>query len=122
VFHSVFSEIAALLLTAAVIGAIGVRLRQPLIVSFIAVGILTGPAGLGWVAAADQVDLLAKIGIALLLFVVGLKLDLRIIRTMGPVAVVTGLGQVIFTSLVGYLLALGYCSSTGDDRTVCLWR
>ncbi len=59
-FDSVFSEIAALLLTAAVIGAIGVWLRQPLIVSFIAVGILAGPAGLGWVAAADQVDLLAK--------------------------------------------------------------
>jgi len=107
VFDSVFSEIAALLLTAAVIGAIGVRLRQPLIVSFIAVGILAGPAGLGWVTAADQVDLLAKIGIALLLFVVGLKLDLHIIRTMGPVALATGLGQVIFTSLVGYLLALG---------------
>ncbi len=105
-FDSVFSEIAALLLTAAVIGAIGVRLRQPLIVSFIAVGILAGPAGLGWVAAADQVDLLAKIGITLLLFVVGLKLDLHIIRTMGPVALATGLGQVIFTSVAGYFLAL----------------
>ena len=65
-----FFEIAALLLTTAVIGAIGVRLHQPLIVPFITVGILAGP---GWVTATDQVDLLAKIGIALLLFVVGLK-------------------------------------------------
>ncbi len=105
-FDSVFSEIAALLLTAAVIGAIGVRLRQPLIVSFIAVGILAGPAGLGWVAAADQVDLLAKIGITLLLFVVGLKLDLRLIRSMGAVALATGLGQVIFTSVAGFAFAI----------------
>lgn len=105
-FDSVFSEIAALLLTAAVIGVIGVRLRQPLIVSFIAVGILAGPAGLGWVAAADQVDLLAKIGIALLLFVVGLKLDLRLIRSMGAVALATGLGQVIFTSVAGFAIAI----------------
>ncbi|HAJ91663.1 MAG TPA: sodium:proton exchanger [Gammaproteobacteria bacterium] len=106
VFSDVFTEMAVLLLMAAVIGAIGVRLRQPLIVAFIAVGILVGPSVLGWVSADDQVDLLAKLGIALLLFVVGLKLDLHIIRTMGPVALATGLGQVIFTSVVGYFIAI----------------
>ena len=106
IFGDVFTEIAVLLLMAAVIGAIGVRLRQPLIVAFIVVGILVGPSVLGWVSANDQVDLLAKLGIALLLFVVGLKLDLHIIRTMGPVALATGLGQVIFTSVVGYFIAI----------------
>ena len=106
VFGDVFTELAVLLLLAAVIGAIGVRLRQPLIVAFIAVGILVGPSVLGWVSAHDQVDLLAKLGIALLLFVVGLKLDLHIIKTMGPVALATGLGQVIFTSVVGYAIAI----------------
>ena len=106
IFGDVFTEMAVLLLMAAVIGAIGVRLRQPLIVAFIAVGILVGPSVLGWVSANDQVDLLAKLGIALLLFVVGLKLDLHIIRTMGPVALATGLGQVFFTSVVGYIIAI----------------
>ncbi len=106
VFGDVFTEIAMLLLVAAVIGAIGVRLRQPLIVAFIAVGILVGPSVLGWVSANDQVDLLAQMGIALLLFVVGLKLDLHIIRTMGMVALATGLGQVFFTSVVGYFIAI----------------
>jgi predicted Kef-type K+ transport protein len=56
VFSDVFTEMAVLLMVAAVIGAIGVRLRQPLIVAFIAVGILVGPAVLGWVSANDQVD------------------------------------------------------------------
>ncbi len=107
VFGDVFTEIAVLLLLAAIIGAIGIRLRQPLIVAFIAVGILVGPSVLGWVSANDQVDLLAKLGIALLLFVVGLKLDLHIIRTMGTVALATGLGQVFFTSVVGYFIAVG---------------
>jgi Kef-type K+ transport system membrane component KefB len=106
IFNDVFTEMAVLLFTAAIIAAIGVRLRQPLIVSFIAVGILVGPSVLGWVSANDQVDLLAKLGIALLLFVVGLKLDLHIIRTMGPVALATGLGQVFFTSIVGYIIAI----------------
>ena len=107
-FPDVFTEMAVLLLFAAAVGAVGVRLRQPLIVAFIAVGILVGPSVLGWVSANDQIDLLAKFGITLLLFVVGLKLDLHIIRTMGPVALATGLGQVMFTSVVGYLIALAF--------------
>ena len=106
VFDSVFHEIAALLLFAAAIGALALWLRQPLIVGYILVGILAGPAVLGRVMARDQVDLLAKMGIALLLFVVGLKLDLHLIRTLGRVALATGLGQVLFTSLIGYFLAL----------------
>ncbi len=106
VFPDIFTEMAVLLLLAAAVGAVGVRLRQPLIVSFIVVGIVAGPSVLGLVSANDQIDLLAKFGITLLLFVVGLKLDLHIIRTMGPVALATGLGQVIFTSVFGYLIAI----------------
>lgn len=105
-FGDLFSEMAALLLVAVGLGAVGALLRQPLIVSFIAVGIVVGPSVLGWVSANDQVDLLAKLGIALLLFAVGLKLDLNIIRRMGMVALATGLGQVLFTSVVGYLIAI----------------
>lgn len=114
IFGDTFTEIAVLLLLAAVIGTIGVRLRQPLIVAFIVVGILMGPSVLGWVSADDHVDLLAKLGIALLLFVVGLKLDLRIIRSLGLVALAAGLGQVFFTSVVGYFIgiALGFSSVT----------
>lgn len=106
IFSTVFYEVAALLLLAAGCGAIALLLRQPVIVAFIAVGMLAGPAGLNWVHSADQIDLLAKLGIALLLFVVGLKLDVHLIRNMGRVALATGLGQVGFTSAVGFGLSL----------------
>jgi Kef-type K+ transport system membrane component KefB len=112
IFGDVFTEMAVLLMITAAIGAIGVWLRQPLIVAFIVVGILVGPSVLGWVSANDQVDLLAKMGIALLLFVVGLKLDLHVIRTMGPVALATGLGQVFFTSVIGYFIAIALGMTT----------
>jgi Kef-type K+ transport system membrane component KefB len=105
-FDNIFSEIAALLLVAAAVGALSVWLKQPLILGYIFVGILAGPSMFGWVIARDQVDLLARMGIAILLFVVGLKLDLHLIRTLGSVALATGLGQVIFTSVIGYFLAL----------------
>ncbi|MCR4301246.1 MAG: cation:proton antiporter [Sulfuricaulis sp.] len=106
ILANVFYEVALLLLVAAVVGALALAFRQPLIVAFIAVGILVGPAGLGWVRSHDQIDLLATLGISLLLFVVGLKLDLHLIRSLGRVALATGLGQVVFTSVIGYAIAL----------------
>lgn len=116
--EGLFNEFAVLLLLAAVIGFIGTRLKQPLIVSFIAVGIVVGPSLLGWVDGDEpMMDLLAEIGIALLLFIVGLKLDLHLIRTMGPVALATGLGQVLFTSAAGFLIALGL----GMDTVTALY-
>lgn len=101
-----FAEIASILLLAAACGALGTWLRQPLIVSFIAVGILVGPAGIGVVTQHGEIELLASVGIALLLFVVGLKLDVQMIRTVGPVALATGIGQVLFTSIIGFAIAL----------------
>lgn len=110
-----FYELTALLALALVVGLLGHALRQPMIVSFIAVGVLAGPSALGLIQNADPIDLLAELGIAVLLFLVGLKLDLKHIRTLGPVAVATGLGQVFFTSLIGYglglLLGLDHLSS-----------
>ena len=104
-----YQEFALLLMLSAVVGAIAVRLRQPLLMAYIIVGILVGPSVFGWVGAHDQIDLLAQIGITVLLFVVGLKLDLRHVRQIGPVALATGLGQLGFTILFGFfiILALG---------------
>jgi Kef-type K+ transport system membrane component KefB len=102
----IFYEIAALLVLAAGVGFAGILLRQPLIVSFIAVGILAGPSVLDIARSDRQIDLLAELGIAVLLFLVGLKLDFNLVRTLGPVALVTGLGQVIFTTVFGFLIAL----------------
>ncbi len=103
---SVYYEFTVLLLASAVVGALGVYLRQPLIVAFIVVGILVGPSVLGWVTAQDEVDLLAQIGVTILLFVVGLRLDLHLVRNLGPVALATGLGQLGFTILIGYFISL----------------
>jgi Kef-type K+ transport system membrane component KefB len=103
---SPFVEIALVLALAAAVGLAGVLARQPLIVSFIAVGILAGPSGFGLVQSGIVVETLARLGIALLLFLVGLKLDLGLIRRFGRVAAATGLGQVAFTSVGGFLICL----------------
>lgn len=105
-FNNIFSEVACILVIATGIGALALWLRQPLIMAFIIVGIVVGPAGLGLGSATDEVELLAELGIALLLFVVGLKLDPYEIRAVGPVALVTGMGQMLITWILGYVIAL----------------
>ena len=104
--HGVFGEFALLLLMAAAAGAFALWLRQPVLIAYIAMGIVAGPAVLGVVTAHDQIDLLAQVGVAVLLFVVGLKLDLQHIRHIGPVALATGLGQLSFTIVIGFFLIL----------------
>lgn len=106
VIHSPFAEVAVLLVLAAIIGMFGTLLRQPLIVSFIAVGLIARPSALDVVQFDAQIDLLSELGIAVLLFLVGLKLDMKLIRSLGLVSLLTGLGQVLFTSVFGYLIGL----------------
>lgn len=103
---SAFSEFSLLLIISAIAGAISVRMRQPVIIAYIVVGIIVGPAVFGLVSAHDQIDLLAQVGIAVLLFLVGLKLDLHHVRHIGPVALATGLGQLAFTIAGGFALIL----------------
>ncbi|MGF1457107.1 MAG: cation:proton antiporter [Alphaproteobacteria bacterium] len=113
----IFYEVATLLVLASTIGFVGLLLRQPLIVSFIVVGIMAGPSGLDIARSDEAIDLLAELGIAVLLFLVGLKLDLTLVRTLGPVALMTGLGQVAFTTLFGFFIGLG----VGLDVTTSLY-
>ncbi len=102
----VFGEFALLLLLSAGAGAVSLWLRQPVLIAYIVSGIVAGPAVLGFVTAHDQIDLLAQVGVSVLLFVVGLKLDLQHIRHIGPVALATGLGQLAFTTVVGFFIIL----------------
>ncbi|MFO7757289.1 MAG: cation:proton antiporter [Roseovarius sp.] len=122
ILESAFGEIAALLVLAAVTGFVGLILRQPLIVSFIAVGLIAGPSVLDVVRSDAQISLLSELGIAVLLFLVGIKLDVKLIRSLGPVSLLTGLGQVAFTSIFGYLIgiALGLGAVTSVYVAVAL--
>jgi Kef-type K+ transport system membrane component KefB len=114
---SVFYEVAALLVLGAAAGLLALLLRQPLIVGLIGAGILAGPAALGVARFDEHIALLSELGIAVLLFLVGLKLDIGLVRSLGPVALATGLGQVAFTAGIGFLL----CLALGLDPLTSLY-
>jgi len=99
----VFTKLAIVLSIAAIAGIMALRLRQPLLVAFISVGVIIGPAGLDMVKAG-QFGLLAEMGISLLLFVVGLKLNPVLVRSVGLVALVAGFGQMVVTFSGAYLI------------------
>ena len=105
---TLFHQIAFLLLAAAIAGVAALRLRQPLVTIFIAVGFVAGPSVLGVIGESEELALLAEIGISLLLFVVGLKLDVRLVRSIGLGVVVAGAIQMALTGAAGYLLGSAF--------------
>ena len=109
---SLFSQISAIIAVATFIGLIMHLLKQPLIMGHILTGIIVGPFGLDIVHAEDTVDVFSKFGITLLLFIIGLGLNPRVIKEVGKASILTGVGQVLFTSTSAYFLlsALGYTS------------
>ncbi len=108
---AIFIDISLVLAIAIGIAFIIQLLRQPLIIAYILTGILAGPLLLNLINSSQQsFDIFAKFGVILLLFLVGLSLNIDYLRRIGKVAAVTGIGQAIFTSFFGVviLLALGF--------------
>jgi len=103
---NVYIEITLIILLATVIAGIMRVLKQPLIMGYILAGILVGPYFLGIFAHKETVETFSQMGIAILLFIVGLNLSPKVIREVGKVSIVTGFGQVLFTALIAYLLVL----------------
>jgi len=81
-------------------------LRQPLLISYILVGLLVNSYFLNIVPETSFITTFAQMGEVLLLFMVGLNLNPKIIKDLGKVSLITGIGQVLFTSLVGLAISL----------------
>lgn len=107
---NIFVELGAILIIAAVIAGVTRLLRQPLIISYLLTGIVVSPYFLNIVHSTETISSFAQVGVSLLLFMVGLNLNPRIIKEVGRVSLIAGVGQVVFTSLIGFFLvkALGF--------------
>jgi len=94
------------------------RLRQPIILGYIAAGIILGPYTGGFtVSNIHEIELLAEIGIALLLFALGLEFSLKDLKPVKMVAIVGTPIQIVLT--IG--LGIGIGNLIGWDWKACLW-
>ncbi len=85
---------------------LGRRFRVPEVISYLLTGVLIGPHALGWIRDTEQVESIAEIGVALILFFIGLHVPLEKLRTLGRTAFVSGSLQMILTVLVVVLMAV----------------
>ncbi|GAB4247366.1 MAG: cation:proton antiporter [Thermoleophilia bacterium] len=103
-------DVLVLLGSAMLLGALAERLRQSAIIGYLLAGMMVGPNVLGWVRSGEEVEVIAELGAALLLFTIGLEFSLRRLVKMGRVTFAGGGLQVVLTGALahGIALALGF--------------
>ncbi len=102
---SLFAEVSIVIVIATGMAVLMRLLRQPLIIGHILTGLIVGPFVFNLVHSAETFALLGEIGIAILLFTVGLHLDVDIVRRFGRVALITGASQVAIAATLAYAAA-----------------
>ena len=100
-------DVIILLAAALVLGAIFERFRQSAILGYLLAGTLLGPNALHWISNEESVKTLAELGVALLLFTIGLEFSWGRLRRMGKTALGGGIAQVIITMIVACGAAYG---------------
>ncbi|MFA6274202.1 MAG: cation:proton antiporter [Candidatus Paceibacterota bacterium] len=101
---NIFIEIGLIVFIATAISILMRLLKQPLFVGYILSGVVLGPYFLNFIQSTEYIELFSKIGIAILLFIVGLSLKPDIIRQVGKVSLIVGIGQIIITSILGFVV------------------
>ncbi|MBI3976899.1 MAG: cation:proton antiporter [Chloroflexi bacterium] len=98
--------LAIALLAALVGGVVAARLHQPVVVGYLLAGIAIGPRGLGLIRGQEEVNLLAEIGVVLLMFSIGIELSLTELSRMRVTAFAGTAAQILLTIGLGILLGL----------------
>ena len=108
----VILEIALVLGVALLLGGFFERFRQSAVTGYLLAGLLLGPAVTGWISNVEHIRLLAELGVALLLFTIGLQFSLSRLRAFGPMAILGGTVQIVLTGGVGIAAAAASGLST----------
>ena len=101
-----FLEITLIIGLASILSIVFRVLKQPEILAYILTGVILGPLVLGKIENPELVRSLSEIGITLLLFMVGLELRYSDLKAVGKISLITGIGQIVFTSLIGFLISI----------------
>ena len=115
--HSLLSGIGVSILAATILAYMATLMRQPLILAYLAAGVIIGPEmGFAWIRDKEEIQTIAEIGLILLLFMIGLELSLKKIKESGTSLIVAGVSQFLLCTALGlgffYLLGFtiqAYC-------------
>ncbi len=117
------SAIGICIAAAALLALVGWRFKQPLILAYLVTGVVIGPHGpLGWVTDQASIASVAEIGLILLLFIIGLEIDVKKLASAGPAVLLTGALQVpICIGLgLGFFYLIGIRNTGGNYALIYL--
>src|SRR3989338_4214394 len=110
--ENIFLQISIALLIVLGVSFVMRILKQPLIIGYILSGIIIGPFLFNLLPHKETLEVFSQFGIAFLLFIVGIHLNPKTIKEVGKISLITGIGQVIFTSIIGYFICILFGFST----------
>src|SRR3989344_922901 len=103
--------LSLIIVLAAALTVLARVIKQPAIIAYLITGILVGPLFLNWISpengSTEIIGLFAHIGVAFLLFIVGLSLDFRVFKEVGGVSTLAGLVEIAITGVAGFFISLG---------------
>lgn len=108
--HGILYDIGLAIVAATALAYVARLLRQPLLLAYIGAGLLIGPPVLGLVHSEETIAELSELGLAFLMFIVGLEIDLKKLVSSGRVGALVGTIQVIACAVltVGFAIVLGF--------------
>ena len=112
--HGFLASIGISIMAATVLAFLANRIKQPLILAYIAAGVVIGPEiGFGWIQSQHDIHVIAEMGLILLLFMIGLEMDLKKLKESGKSLITTGIFQFILCVAMGlgFFYLLGFTIS-----------
>jgi Kef-type K+ transport system membrane component KefB len=101
--HSIAADIAVCIIAAWVVAVVSHVGRQPLLLAYLVAGFLIGPNGFHWIDEAHSIETISSIGLMLLLFMIGLEIDLKKMTHAGKVITITAASQIVGCVLLGWV-------------------
>ncbi len=120
---NVVASVGIAILAATIIGYISNFLKQPLLLAYILAGVLIGPRiGFGLIKNNNDIETISHFGLILLLFLIGLEIDIKKLKEAGKSLIISGLLQFPLTIIIGigFFLLLGYSFGTGKYDLIYL--
>jgi Kef-type K+ transport system membrane component KefB len=84
-----------------IVAVVAQTLKQPLILAYLLAGFLIGPFGVGLVKSQESIEVISRLGLILLLFMIGLEIDLKKILSAGRLIIAVSLVQIVGCLLIG---------------------
>jgi Kef-type K+ transport system membrane component KefB len=100
--HGLVTDIAICIIAAWLVAVVSQLARQPLLLAYLAAGFAVGPHGFKFVVNADSIQTISEIGLSLLLFMIGLEIDLKKMLSSGRVITLTAGAQILGCVLIGW--------------------